>query len=1408
MVIDIFNNIIEKDIERNKTILENLFNLDIPVNQVIVFVNNRVVPEKDYGEYIISEEDKVVIKVIPGNEAGDIFKTILAVAVGGFVANALFGTIGGYAGTALRSATTFYVSSKVSARLISPPSPISTSDSIDPRNPTISATRNKTNPYGIVPTLLGKMKIFPYKVGEFTELVGKDIYLNTLFCLGYGRIDISDIKIGETDIDSFNDVTYVPIEEKDSDYSFNYFNKDVFEETVGTQITDSAYVERTTQDNTNQISIDIEFPEGLVTFRNDGSKTARTAEFYLDYKLSSSGTWIPFQNSVNLQLSEGVQKFDAEVTSCGSDSMAIYPETGDNTKGYILNWFDIYLQYAPFNVSDTITISGSTSNDGTYTVLSARKLVKVNGSKYAIYVQKTAGTITNEFYSPFTVSKTVSQTPYFAITDTFASATRKNIKFTTGKIGQYDIRIKRKNAESTDSLIKDKAVLSTLRSIEDTGKDIAPNGLAYIEMRIKATDQLNGVIDTLNCMAESYLPVYNFLTETWTDTLIDQTSDSNLVWAYMQILRGVGNKKPVPDERIDFDTFEEWDDYCTDKEFNFNAYIDGERSVVEILKDIASAGRSNPMIKNGLQSVALDNEQDEPLQLFNERNIRNFNVNRQVNKELEGFKVKFINAEKDYQTDEFFCPNTVDEDNNIEELNLPGVTNYDHAYKIAYYLLAVEQLRPILYTFETDLQYLLSNKGDRIAYNYDVLNPGSKPRRIKAVNTSGTSVTSIEIDDNFVMESGKNYAVQYRTDNGAELSIRTESINTVAGNNTTLTFATAIPDTDPQPKIGDMILVGESEAVSRDLIITEITPQKNGAEIKCVDYSADIYNVDDPGFVIPPFTSKITFEAKKVLGIPNNPIISNIISDERALIFGAGGSLISRIIFQIDYNGQVDITSYQIQHRLNGSNSQYENQIISVDEAQGVISPVTDTETYEVRVRALTRAGQTSDWVTFTETVSGKTNPPADVTGFSAVVERENIKFSWTKNSELDISGYEIRKGTVWSTASVVGFYDTNIAVVNDGVSGTGLLTFLIKAVDTTGNYSENAVSDTVVVLAPANPVLIPTVVQNNVVIDWQNCKTTFPIQRSIIKKSLSTESYSEAETLNENAPESFYNYIESVGGTYKYYVQVEDTAENLSDVVSITQTVGNPANLKYFASYEDTDFTGTLTNAFKDNNGKLLMGVDTAETYAEHFTDNSFDDFQDFVDNSFTSYAEPAETSASYSITYDIGATLNTGKILTMAETEAVKGSPVLSYVIGLSTDGITFTNYSSNEVFSSVAFRYINITVNYTGATNKELIYITSLKTSVQLTKRDESSELPLSVVSAGQTVTFNETFRRVYDINVNPLVSTVPYICIAYDFDVDNPTSFKIKIFDKDGNTFGDVGFPSSIDVTWTARGVTDL
>jgi predicted phage tail protein len=126
---------------------------------------------------------------------------------------------------------------------------------------------------------------------------------------------------------------------------------------------------------------------------------------------------------------------------------------------------------------------------------------------------------------------------------------------------------------------------------------------------------------------------------------------------------------------------------------------------------------------------------------------------------------------------------------------------------------------------------------------------------------------------------------------------------------------------------------------------------------------------------------------------------------------------------------------------------------------------------YTVRVWTIGASEtQSSNYVQTTSQVMGKSKPPADVTGLTYGLDQTaGAKLSWSPNADVDLYAYEIRKGTDWTSATLLGQIKATTFVV--GVKGAAG-TYLVKAIDTSGNYSTNAAS--ILVKAPQLPA--PTV--------------------------------------------------------------------------------------------------------------------------------------------------------------------------------------------------------------------------------------------------------------------------------------------------------------------------------------------
>ena len=126
------------------------------------------------------------------------------------------------------------------------------------------------------------------------------------------------------------------------------------------------------------------------------------------------------------------------------------------------------------------------------------------------------------------------------------------------------------------------------------------------------------------------------------------------------------------------------------------------------------------------------------------------------------------------------------------------------------------------------------------------------------------------------------------------------------------------------------------------------------------------------------------------------------------------------------------------------------------------IIDVTDDD-YDIRARAINTFGIKGDFITLSNfSVTGLAAPPADVTGFSFDVSQAGIHLAWEPVPDLDLSFYRIRHSVRETGATFANSTNAVSKVARPGNTATVAPrsgTYLIKAVDKSGNQSENAAS-------------------------------------------------------------------------------------------------------------------------------------------------------------------------------------------------------------------------------------------------------------------------------------------------------------------------------------------------------------
>ncbi|WP_025324510.1 host specificity factor TipJ family phage tail protein [Deferrisoma camini] len=959
---------------------------------VHVHVDGEPVPRERWAETTLKHGQLVTVRVVPqgGGDGRKVANTVLTLAViavaaatGTWVAGLAGGGVLGAAAGAVTTAAVGYAGMLgVNALAPLPRAGVSGGRPGAPeRLPSLLGGRNALRRYEPIPRIYGRRRIYPaHGALPYTEIVGSDQYLVQAFCLGYGPLQITDLKIGDTPIDQFQGVEYEILQGYDTDPALTLYTADVYEEAPGVTLTEGAAATvRTTQAGAEEISLDITFPAGLIWYEDNGDKHSIQATFQIEYAAAGSGQW---QTPTFLRKTDGL-------------------------------------------------------------------------------TEPAAGQI--------------------AIEATRAETLRLGVSFRPPSPGQYDVRVQFVSA-SRHSTSDDQAigvdvagtepVWTALRSIKAVNPVQKP-GLAWVALRIKATDQLQGIVDRFNCVVTSILPVWDGVQ--WTEQ-----ATRNPAWAYCDVLRGKANRRPVADSRLDLAALKSWADLCDQKGWSLDAEIEQDTTVWQLLHDICAVGRAAFVMRDGKYSVAPDVEQTTPVQHFSPRNSWGWRTTRAFPDPPHALRVRFIDSTTWQQAERVVYADGYDETTAsvYDEIELWGVTDADQAWSMGRYFLAVGKLRPETHELWVDVEHLVCQVGDLVRVTHDVPLWGVMAARIKAVTTDGQGqVTSVTLDELVPMEAGKTYAARVRLE---DLTSVVQTMQTVAGETDTLTFTAPVSG----PKVGDLVLFGESGTESVECLVKAIEPGPElTARLTLVEHAPAVYQADQG--TIPPWDPKITHPADVTQTAPAAPQV--IAAQAEAHVHDrTTGQLDPRIVVTVAPPGGYSdpVTHLEAQYRLAPPGETPGPWLAAgmtpAGSGMAVVSPVTAGATYEVRVRWVTRLGQTSAWTqTSTLTVQKDLTPPATPTGLAGSFA-DTVVWTWDPAPEADFSHFEVSLdgGTTWTRVDATRY---------EIAAPTGRsYTLQVRAVDRTGNASP-AASSAVSLTTPAAPSTgyLKTQVRDNVLQVW-----------------------------------------------------------------------------------------------------------------------------------------------------------------------------------------------------------------------------------------------------------------------------------------------------------------------------------
>lgn len=624
---------------------------------------------------------------------------------------------------------------------------------------------------------------------------------------------------------------------------------------------------------------------------------------------------------------------------------------------------------------------------------------------------------------------------------------------------EYNVHVQRAQAPGDQSTnvdemqcisIKGVKYGSPIRAYKDqSGSNI---GIAYVAMRVKGSAKTQGALDAFNCQVTSILNTWNG--SAWTP--VESSAPADVV---ADLLCGTVNPRPIPRARLNGAAFQAWKTATQAAGFYCNGSFEESGELLEdAIQDVCFAGRGLylPRDESGLHSVRYETTQEAIADFITPLNSANFRMQKVLGDIPHAIKAQWISAADDYVQETTIVPRagyTEETATTFEAMTFRFVNNHSQVVKLARYHWACALLRPTSYEFDMNAEYRLLSVGSRIKFTNDLINYGLGEGRVKSLVLDGSNnCTSIIVSEPFEMVSGREYAIRVRFNDGTSTY---QKINAVEGLQTELFLNTPIPDGQPMPEAGDLVLYSYLNQEA-DLIVTAIIPGEDlTATIQCLDYSPDVYSADTAS-PLPSYTPPISVPERAKNYIPPVPTIKGILSDENIML-QYGTTLIPRIKVSYEVPNSNRVQNLKVQWKHEDETEFGNALIVHGQSGEFYILDVREGANYDIRLQSVADNNYTSDWVQASHNVVGRQTPPPDIL---SMFPQGNVMQLVLPPLPIDFAHVQIRvnfaRNDNWEQAVIVIDKLVSSSFPLD-LLPDGLITVLAKTFDTAGNASTNA---------------------------------------------------------------------------------------------------------------------------------------------------------------------------------------------------------------------------------------------------------------------------------------------------------------------------------------------------------------
>jgi len=551
--------------------------------------------------------------------------------------------------------------------------------SIPAASPTCSlqAQGNAARLENAIPVHNGRLLFSPDLAAmPYTEFVGGELFLYQLMCLGAGEFSIEDIRIEDTPITSFSEVT-----------------TEVVAPGAALTLFPSAVI--------SSVEVSGQTLAGLLTGTWSRTTTTITVTQAAHGRAVGQGVWLNFTTGAGptgFYTITGVttDTFTVTVaTGTGSGNVEIFSLLG-GVGGFVANGagtlanrlaFDLVLPFGLFG------LSGAALTDKSVTVKLQAVPIDSTGVPTGAWVDLATEVLTDRTSTPVRKSFSYPVTP-----------------------GRYSVRLYRVDVKDTTAGVGHEVVVYSLRAYLREPQSFG--AVTLLAVRMRASNNLSAQASRrIKVLATRKVPVWNGTI--WSAPV----ATTSLAWAIADAARDTVYGAGLADTRIDLAALLALDAIWAARGDTFNGRFDQMSTWWDAVTRIASAGRARVFMQGGILRLVRDQAASVPVALFSMRNIvkGSFSVDHLLSDDAtaDAVRVRYFDAA-------IWAPNnvtaTLPGSTAVKPVTVEpfGITDGAQALREGLYLAAVNRYRRRPVRFATEMEGFIPSFGDLIAIQHDM----------------------------------------------------------------------------------------------------------------------------------------------------------------------------------------------------------------------------------------------------------------------------------------------------------------------------------------------------------------------------------------------------------------------------------------------------------------------------------------------------------------------------------------------------------------------------------------------------------------------------------------------------------------------------------------------------------------